>query len=98
MRNTAKEWSLSMIFSEHKSNEFVADVRLLITDNQGVPCLQLSGAGTIAYAGMPPDHYRIAAGLHGKVEKRAVTLDGNAAARWCLTGNALRRFDRIRRS
>jgi hypothetical protein len=45
MRRIVKDWSLRMIFSEHKDNEFVADVNLLVTDMRGAPVLVLPAAG-----------------------------------------------------
>ncbi|MCP5307477.1 MAG: hypothetical protein H6953_18875 [Chromatiaceae bacterium] len=76
MREIAKDWSLRMIFSERKNNEFVADVTLLVTDTHGVPYLQLSDAGPMTYAMLPAGKYRITARFRGRSETREVTLDG----------------------
>lgn len=76
MHKIAKDWPLRMIFSEHKDNEFVADVKLLVTDTRGVPYLQLGDAGPITYAMLPAGKYRITAQFRGKSETREVTLEG----------------------
>ncbi|MCB1771601.1 MAG: hypothetical protein KDJ31_18180 [Candidatus Competibacteraceae bacterium] len=76
MHKIAKDWPLRMIFSERKDNEFVADVKLLVTDAQGVPYLQLSNAGPMTYAMLPAGKYRITAQFRGQSETREVTLDG----------------------
>ena len=76
MRKIAKDWSLRMIFSERKDNEFVADVTLLVTDTHGVPYLQLNDAGPMTYAMLPAGKYRITARFKGRSETREVTLDG----------------------
>lgn len=76
MQKIAKDWPLRMIFSERKDNEFVADVRLLITDNHGTPYLQLQGGGPMTYAMLPAGKYRVTANFKGQSETREVTLDG----------------------
>lgn len=76
MRKAAKDWPLRMIFSEKKDNEFVADVRLLVTDAKGAPVLMLHGAGPMTYAMLPAGKYRISASHKGQTETREVTLDG----------------------
>lgn len=76
MHKIAKDWPLRMIFSEHKDNEFVADVKLLVTDARGVPYLQLGDAGPMTYAMLPTGKYRITAQFRGKSETREVTLEG----------------------
>lgn len=76
MRKIAKDWPLRMIFSEKKDNEFVADVRLLVTNAKGAPVLMLHGAGPMTYAMLPAGKYRISASHKGQTETREVTLDG----------------------
>ena len=76
MRKIANDWPLRMIFSERKDNEFVANVKLLVTDTHGVPYLQLSDAGPMTYAMLPAGRYRITAQFRGRSETREVTLDG----------------------
>ena len=76
MRKAAKDWPLRMIFSERKDNEFVADVRLLVTNAKGAPVLMLHGAGPMTYAMLPAGKYRISASHKGQTETREVTLDG----------------------
>lgn len=76
MRKAAKDWPLRMIFSARKDNEFVADVRLLVTNAKGAPVLMLHGAGPMTYAMLPAGKYRISASHKGQTETREVTLDG----------------------
>ena len=78
MRKVAKDWPLRMIFSEHKDNEFVADVNVLITDTRGTPYLQLSSAGPMTYAMLPTGKYRITARFRGLSETREVMLNDKA--------------------
>jgi hypothetical protein len=79
MRRIVKDWSLRMIFSERKDNEFVADVNLLVTDMRGAPVLVLPAAGPMTYAMLPAGKYRVTASFRGKAESREVTLDGKQA-------------------
>ncbi|XDF34771.1 hypothetical protein RBH89_21550 [Paracidovorax avenae] len=76
MRATAQDWPLRMTFSEHKDNEFTADVKLLVTDQRGAPMLVLNNAGPMTYAMLPAGKYRVTATQHGVTESREVTLDG----------------------
>jgi hypothetical protein len=76
MHKVAKDWSLRMIFSERKDNEFVAGVSLLVTDKQGRPYLQLDHGGPLTYAMLPAGTYSVTARFHGQAETREVTLDG----------------------
>ena len=76
MRADAKDWPLRMIFSERKDNEFVTDVKLLITDTRGTPYLQLGSAGPMTYAMLPAGKYRVNARFKGLSETHDVTLDG----------------------
>lgn len=76
MRKTAKDWPLRMVFSERKDNEFVANVKLLVTDQRGAPLLQLDHAGPMTYAMLPAGKYRITATMGGVTESREVALDG----------------------
>lgn len=78
MHKIAKDWPLRMIFSERKDNEFVADVKLLVTDKRGAPYLQLTSGGPMTYAMLPAGTYRITAGFKGQSETREVTLDGKS--------------------
>ena len=76
MHKIAKDWSLRMIFSERKDNEFVTDVNLLVTDTRSTPYLQLNSGGPMTYAMLPAGKYRITARSKGQSETREVTLDG----------------------
>ncbi len=78
MRHVAKDWPLHMVFSEHKNNEFVANVTLQVSDAQGKQRLQISDAGPITYARLPPGKYLVTASYKGQAEKREVTLDSKA--------------------
>ncbi|MEO8991999.1 MAG: hypothetical protein ABI284_03475 [Nitrosospira sp.] len=75
MREVAKDWSLRMIFSENKNNEFVADVSVVITNPHGTPYLLLSNAGPMTYVMLPAGKYRITANFKGLSETREITLN-----------------------
>ena len=75
MRSIAKDWPLRMTFAQSPGGEFVAGVRLLVTDGKGVPWLQLNDAGPMTYVRVPAGKYRIAASHNGKSETRDITLD-----------------------
>ena len=75
MRKVARDWSLRMIFSENKNNEFVADVDVLIANASGTQYLLLSNAGPMTYVMLPTGKYRITARFRGMSETREVMLN-----------------------
>lgn len=76
MRSVAADWPLRLTFAQSPSGDFVAGVRLLITNEKGTPYLQSSDAGPMTYVRLPPGKWRIVASYQGKSETREVTLDG----------------------
>jgi opacity protein-like surface antigen len=76
MQSIAKDWSLRMMFSQLKANEFIAGVNLLIIDTRGTTYLQLDNAGPLTYAMLPAGRYRITAQFDGQSQTREVSLGG----------------------
>jgi hypothetical protein len=79
MRKIAKDYPLRMTFSGGKSNEFVADADVKITDAKGNLVLALNDAGPMTDVALPAGDYRIRAEVQGQVETREVKLDGKDA-------------------
>ena len=79
MRKAGKDFNLRIQFSERRSNEFVADAGLNITDLRGNPVFVLTDAGPIVNVNLPDGRYRVAATFHGNTETQLVTLRGRAA-------------------
>ncbi len=78
MRTIAQDWPLRMTFAQSPGGEFVAGVRLLVTDIKGEPYLQLNDAGPMTYARLPAGKYRIVASYQGRSETREVVIDGKS--------------------
>lgn len=57
------DYNLRMVFSEGPRNEYVAGLRLAITDPQGRPVLSLGDAGPLTDVRLPPGPYHVRAEL-----------------------------------
>lgn len=80
MQKIAGRWPLRMIFSERRDNEFVAAVKLKVTDAKGHQVLALDNAGPMTYAKVPPGDYRVVATFHGTTEVRDAKVDPKKGA------------------
>ena len=76
MRRLASDYPLRMTFSGGKSNEYVADADVRITDAKGNDVLSLNDAGPMTDVALPAGDYRITADVQGRAETREVKLDG----------------------
>ena len=76
MKAEAGNWSLRIVFSQLKANEYISDVKLSITDAAGTPYLSLDTAGPLTYVALPPGKYSVTATYAGQSEKRQITIDG----------------------
>ncbi len=76
MRRAGRDFGLRLDFSERKDNEFVADVRLIIEDANGVPVFVLPYAGPMTNVMLPEGKYRILASYRGKTEIHTVIIKG----------------------
>lgn len=79
MRQDARHWPLRMTFSDQPSNEFVADVKLQITDHGGHTVLHLNDAGPMTYVQLPQGDYRISAAYKGDTLTRNVHIGPKGA-------------------
>lgn len=72
MKQEAKHYSLSMVFSANKDNEYLADVRVTIKDATGKELLSTVSNGPIMLVKLPAGRYSVAADLDGKTLHRTV--------------------------
>lgn len=77
MRQIAGQWPLRMTFSEAKNDQFVANVKLSITDLKGKPELALDSAGPMTYVKLPAGDYRVYARYDGHEETRQISMHGD---------------------
>jgi hypothetical protein len=76
MHRIAKEFSLRLIFSEHKDGEFIANVPVVIVDAHGNPVFSLADAGPMLDVMLPKGKYKVSARFKGLTESQEVNLDG----------------------
>ena len=74
MRLVAPDWPLRMIFTQRKDNEFVAAVKLSVTDMNGKPVLELDEAGPMTYVMVPAGRYRITAQFGEIYQSRTIVI------------------------
>ncbi len=74
MREEARHYPLSMVFSAAKDNEFLADVQVKIRNNAGKEVLSTVSDGPIMLVKLPAGKYTVAAEAHGKMLQRSVQV------------------------
>lgn len=74
MREEARHYPLSMVFSAAKDNEFLADVHVTIKDKAGKQMLGAVSDGPIMVVKLPAGKYSVAAEAHGKTLRRTVEV------------------------
>ncbi|HKW37692.1 MAG TPA: carboxypeptidase regulatory-like domain-containing protein [Burkholderiales bacterium] len=74
MREEARHYPLSMVFSAAKDNEFLADVQVKIKNNAGKEVLNAVSDGPIMLVKLPAGKYTLAAEAHGKTLHRTVQV------------------------
>jgi hypothetical protein len=78
MRQEAKNWPLTVIFSEGREREYLADVAVNIKDGRGKDILDVVTDGPILSARLPEGRYIVSADWEGRTLKRTVILKRGA--------------------
>lgn len=79
MKRAAPDFNLRMIFSEHKDDNFVADVKLHIVDSRGNTVFFLPSAGPMTDLTLPAGTYHVSATYKGLTETHTLRIAGNQA-------------------
>jgi hypothetical protein len=74
MRDEAKRYPLSIVFSAAKDNEFLANVKVTIKNKTGKEVLSAVSEGPIMLVKLPAGKYTVAAEAHGKTLHRTVQV------------------------
>ena len=74
MREEARHYPLSMVFSAAKDNEFLANVQVTIKDHAGKEMLSAVSDGPIMLVKLPAGKYTVAAESNGKTLHRTVQV------------------------
>lgn len=81
MRQAAKDYPLSMVFSAGKRGEFVADVHVTIKDSSGKTVLDTVSDGPIMLTKLPAGDYSVTAEMNGKKLHRMAKVSGKGDVR-----------------
>ena len=84
MRKEAKQYSLSMFFSEGKRGEFVSDVHLVVKDKTGKIVFNTVSDGPILLVKLPAGDYFVTADMDGKKLHRTVKISDKSDVRMWL--------------
>lgn len=74
MKAEAKRYPLSMVFSEGKRGEYLADIDVTIRNSLGKTVLTTVSDGPIMLLKLPAGEYKIAATRNGKTLRRSVIV------------------------
>lgn len=77
MREEAKRFPLSLVFSANKDNEYLADVHVTIKDKAGKEVLSVISDGPVMLLKLPAGRYLIEAAADGKTLRRTVRVQAN---------------------
>jgi hypothetical protein len=86
MKKEEKHYPLSMVFSEGRHDEYVADIGVTIKDHAGKVVLHTTSGGPIMLVKLPPGNYMVSADMAGKTLRRSATVaakgDTNLSFHW----------------
>jgi len=74
MKEEARHYPLSMVFSARKDNEYLADVHVDIKNKAGKEVLNTVSDGPIMLVKLPAGNYKVAAEVEGKTLQRSVRI------------------------
>ena len=74
MKEEAKHYPLSMIFSQNKNDEYLPNVDVMIRDKSGKVVLSAPSSGPIMLVKLPEGKYTVAAEAHGKTLYRSAEV------------------------
>jgi hypothetical protein len=86
MKKEEKHYPLSMVFSEGKHDEYVADIGVTVKDSSGKVVLHTTSGGPIMLVKLPPGNYTVVADMGGKTQRRSAKVaakgDTNLSFHW----------------
>ena len=89
MRADAREgYKLQLVFATQKSGEYLADVKVTISDGKGETLIDVVSDGPGFYAKLPVGHYKISAENRGAVQVRSIDVTGRNINRHVLYWSA----------
>jgi len=74
MKEEAKHYPLSMVFSAAEDNEYLAGVEVTIKNRAGTAVLKAVSDGPIMLVKLPAGKYTVAAEAHGKTLRKTVNV------------------------
>jgi hypothetical protein len=81
MDKIAHDYNLRLMFAQQKTGEYLADIRVAITNAQGKTILATTAEGPFFYARVPPGRYKVTATNAGTSLTRSIAVSAKGAAR-----------------
>jgi hypothetical protein len=89
MRADAREgYNLQLVFATQKSGEYLANVKVMISDSKGETLIDAVSDGPGFYAKLPVGHYKISAENRGTLQGRSIDVTGHNINRYVLYWSA----------
>jgi hypothetical protein len=89
MRAEAREgYNLQLVFATQTSGEYVANVKVTISDAKGETLIDAVSDGPGFYAKLPVGHYKISAENRGTLQNRSIDVTGRNINRYVLYWSA----------
>ena len=70
----AGDYNLQLVFATQGSGEYLADIKVQITDAKGNTLLDAESPGPLFFVKLPAGSYRISADFHGTPLRKSVTI------------------------
>ena len=70
----ASDYNLQLVFAAQGSGEYLADIKVVITDAKGNTLLDAESPGPLFFVKLPAGSYRISADFHGVPLRKSVTI------------------------
>ena len=85
MRADARQgYNLQLVFATQESGEYVANVKVTISDAKGQALIDAVSDGPGFYAKLPVGHYQISAENRGTLQSRSIDVTGHNINRYVL--------------
>lgn len=82
-KNQSRQWPLTLLFTvrDHASNAYLANVRVVVRDREGVTVLDTVSDGPFLLADLEPGRYTVAASFGGRTMHDTLMLKSGQNAR-----------------
>jgi len=84
IKDMSSDYSLQLLFVTRQSGQYLADVKVRITDSRNNVMLDTTSEGPYLLAKLPAGRYTVTAELNGQVQRQTVQVNGSRGQRLVL--------------